>query len=182
MLKGLTQEDLDRALSKIGNDVEPQIKELVTKTVRAFAEEGKTPADALEISEEGLETLYSYAYQLFKSGKYQKAHDAFRFLCFLNPNYRNFFGTAASAQYLGNNLQAIGNYLVCVQLDPLNPIPHYHLFACYRKLDQFLGALRELEMTIALASQNSAFSLLKERSELEREGLKKQITEKYSKD
>lgn len=175
MIQGLTKEDLDQALSHIGKDVSPEIKALVTKTVRAFAEDGKTPAEGLDISDEGLETLYSYAYQLFKSGKYKQAQDAFRFLCFLNPNYRNFFGLAASCQYLGNELQAVGNYLVCVQLDPLNPTPHFHLFGCYKKLDQLAGALQELEMTIALASRNPEYSLLKERAELEREGLKEVI-------
>lgn len=175
----ITKEDLAEALKKVGSDAPPDIKRKVEEAVLKMID-GQEPKEALGVTPEAEETLYKFGYELFNSGKYWQAFGCFGFLRSLQPDsYRYVFGVAAACQYMEKNVEAAGNYLICTHLDPLNPVPHFHLYDCFLKLNYPESALHALTMCIELAALNPHYAPLKQKAELELPGLKEMLKKKY---
>lgn len=149
--------------------------------------EGAPPADALGITPEMMETMYKYGYAQFQAGRFQNALDVFSFLRKLDvSNYRYSFAIAACHQYRHEYEEAGANYIICTYLDRLNPVPNFHLYDCFVKLNKPMSALQAIKETIALAELNPHYNELKEKALLEyksfKKELKKYIKENFDKD
>lgn len=141
-------------------------------------ENNLTPREAFKIDPDIFEQLYTQGYNLFNSGKYKDALRMFSFLRrFDPPEYRYHFAVAACHQRLKEYNDAIANYLICNQLDPLDPIPYFHMYDCFRKLDKVFPALDSLVRVLVLTKKNKKYSEMREKAKLEYAGLKEQLKE-----
>ncbi|MDP1879844.1 MAG: tetratricopeptide repeat protein, partial [Parachlamydiaceae bacterium] len=108
-------------LSKMKGEEFGKAFDKLTKTMFI---EGKTPQAALEINAEILENMYAQAYRLYNTGKYKEAIHLFRMLIMMNsmePKYA--LGLAACFHMLKEFKDAVQTYMLCLILDPNNPIP-----------------------------------------------------------
>lgn len=127
------------------------------------------------LSEEFMNVLYKLAKHLIEHKYFEKAGDAFAFLCLLNPNTYEFWlglGVAdANAEHYEEAITAFG---ISIVSDPFTPIPHIYAAECYAKLHDKEMALDALHYAQLLISENSEFSQLKADVEAKINMLKKQ--------
>lgn len=147
--------------------------------------EGKiSPQQAMGMPPEVAESMYGQAYRLYTTGKYQEAAQLFRLLVMLNPTEGKYvFGLAACTHLMKEYLNAIELYTICGGLDPLSPLPSYHLSDCYIHIGDKLSALVALKIAVKRAEENPKYHQIKERALLSIETLtqelqKEQILEK----
>ncbi len=132
--------------------------------------------EAMGLTQQFLESLYSMAYQQYKSGKYKDSGALFRLLNLSDPNDTRFsMGLAASKQMQGDYDEAILAYHLCGQLDLNNPIPYFYLSECYRKKNNHRSALYSLYQTLLRINRNPVYHPLLEKTQLLIEGLQKEV-------
>lgn len=140
--------------------------------------EGILPKDALGISRDQMDNLYSQAYHMYNTGKYADACHLFKVLALCDrtePKYM--IGMAASQHLMKDYKDAVQSYLLSATLDPENPMPYYHVADCCIQLKDTASAMVFLEMAINKARTNE-HTELKERSQLVLERLKNQPLER----
>lgn len=181
-----TREDIKKQVQEAIQNVEsegtllsPKMREMVEAAFLKIETGQEFPREALGISKEMMEKLYSRAYNLFQSGKYEEALRVFSALRKLDPSdMRYSFGIAACYQYKKEYLLAIGNYFVCNHIDPLNPVPYFHLYDCFVKAEHPFAALPAIQYCIALSEKDPYYKSLAERAYLEMNHLENIIKEK----
>lgn len=167
---------IEQAMETSGRGVPDHFKPEMIEAFLKIYRDDATPKEALKISNEIMESVYNYAYNLFKAGKYSQAVKFFEVLRRLNlADVRYSFATAACYQYMGNYTNAAANYVICKEIDELNPIPCFHLYDCYMKLHKPVAAAEALAEVIGKSNQNPQYSQLKERALLEIETLKENL-------
>lgn len=181
-----TREQVKEAIDKVGTTMPPRTRQLAEDAIVKIME-GVPPAIALGFTPDMMEVVYKYGYTLFQAGKFKEALDLFTFLRKLDvSSYRYSFAIAACHQYRHEYEEAGANYIICSYLDRLNPIPSFHLYDCFVKLDKPMSALQAIKETIALAELNPQYNELKEKALLEykgfKKGLKKYIKEHFDKE
>jgi len=169
--------DVRNAIDQLGNSIPDNMKKPIEEVFSRMQEKKLTVQEALSINPTMIESIYAEGYKLFKSGKYRDAIAVFTFLRNFEPeSYRYSFAVASCYQYLKEYNSALENYLLCTNLDLHNPIPHFHMYDCFMKLDYPFAAFRELIATILLANQDlDKYSSLKEKATLEFKKLKKDL-------
>lgn len=137
--------------------------------------QGMSPKEAMGMDSSYLENVYSQAYRLYNTGKYNEAAHLFRILIMFNamePKYM--LGLAACFHMLKEYVNAIQTYTMCSALDPQNPVPHYHSSDCFIQMKEYLSAMLCLELAIERAGDRAEYAKMKERALLSLESLKKQ--------
>ena len=176
MAKGEAEALIDSHNIQIAENARPFLSEAYAKMKAG----GMLPKDALKLPAELMELAYQYGYNLFQSGKYREALPIFSLLRQLDiSDLRTTFAIAACHHYSGEYLEAAGNYLVYKYMDPLNPIPNYHLYDCYMKAEYLQTALYVLQEGIILCDRDPRHGELGERLRLEMEHLKEILKSKY---
>jgi type III secretion system low calcium response chaperone LcrH/SycD len=171
--KAKYKEEIDEIVNK--TNTSPQFKKMATEALLKI-EEGALLKDALGFTPEMLDTIYSNAYNMFQSGQYKKALPLFEFLQKLDPlDYNYTFSIAACYQYQKMYEEAGAYYMMCSELDPLNPVPSFHLFSCFVAMNELTSAWVAIQETIALAEMNPQYDELRERALLEYKGFKKEL-------
>lgn len=166
--KDAIQEKIDQGL---GEDKAEHKEKL-----RAFAStitEGKTPKEAMGLSDDYVEGMYSFAYRLYTMGKYDQALQLFRLMVMLNPmDPRFLLGLAACFHMLKNYEDASSSYMLCSILNPSDPIPYYHVSDCFIQLENYSMAYDSLNLCIANAKGKADYDQIKNRAEVSLEVLK----------
>lgn len=171
---GVTQPEVQAAVEKLCKNLSPKGQKMVEEAVLKNINEKVSTKETLGFTPSMLEELYKLAHTQFRAGRYQDALKLFDFLYRLDPlDYRFVFGIAACHQYLKHYQEAAGYYIICQHIDPLNPIPRFHLYDCFMKLDMLVPALRAVEETIAFAKLNVRYKELEERASLESQHLQR---------
>ncbi len=166
------KELIEQAIEQSGCHIPENFKPQAIESFLKIYEDNAAPKEALKISDELMETIYNFAYTLFKAGKYKQAVSVFSVLRQLNPgDVRYSFSTAACYHYMGEYAYAAANYAICKALDPFNPIPSFHEYDCYMKLNKQIPAAIILAEVIAKSDLDPRYSQLKERALLEKENL-----------
>lgn len=166
------KEMIEQAMENSGRNISPDFKPKLMDALLKIYEDNKTPKEALEITDELMETMYHHAYTLFKAGKYQKAADFFETLLkFDYTDPRLSFACAACYHYMKDYEKAAVFYFISKEADPLNPIPSFHLYDCYMHLDKPVAASEALAAVIAKSEHDPKYSQLRERALLEKENL-----------
>jgi type III secretion system low calcium response chaperone LcrH/SycD len=166
------KEIIEQAIEKSGCQVPENFKPQMVETFLKIYEGNATPKEALKISDEIMETIYNYSYTLYKSGKYKQAVRIFEVLRKLNlADIRYSFATAVCYHYMKDYTNAAANYIICRELNPFDPIPSFHLYDCYMKLNNPILATRALAEVIVKSEFDPRYSQLKERALLEKENL-----------
>lgn len=170
------KEEIQKFVNELGNDTPRTAKKAITEILTKMYAEGKSPLEAFGITPEIEEYLYNQGYKLFQSGKFKKALGIFYFLRRLDINSARYaFALAATHHYLHEYIQAIDHYTVCNLLDTENPVPYFHLYDCYLKLNAPILAWKSLEAVIILTEKDPAYNMLKERAIMERNEIAKKV-------
>ena len=130
-------------------------------------DEGKLLKDALNVSDQTIEYLYSQAYRLYKIGKFKDSSRYFHILYLLNgADLRFSMGIAACHHMQKEYQRAVEWYLVCSALDADSPLPYYHISDCFLKMGEKISALISLKMMqVRLdANDDPQFAHIKERA------------------
>ena len=121
--------------------------------ITAYLASGGTLAQANNISEAALETVYTMAYNQYTNGHYEEAAKGFQYLCFYDQwNPRNFLCLGACQQMLRVYGQAIQTYLFAFKLEPTSPIPLVYMGDCHLALNKVEKAIEIYKAALKLAS------------------------------
>ncbi|MFZ0565639.1 MAG: SycD/LcrH family type III secretion system chaperone [Chlamydiales bacterium] len=150
-----------------------EIAELVVKHMEE--NKGATLRQALGLSDEALEKIYSLAHSHYNSGKYQDASSLFYMLISISPtSFKYALGLAASYHALNLYQDAINGFFLAHYLDSTNPIPTFYIADSFIKMQEHPELAEAfLETTIDLCNGNTKHQELKDRSILMKQFLKK---------
>lgn len=144
--------------------------------MEASLKKGIMPKQALQITDDTMEAIYTQAYNLYNQSKFRDASFIFRLLMLLDfttPKY--VLGLAACAHRLREFTNAANLYFLCAAIDPSNPLPHFHAADCYIQLGALGLATYSLSLAISTAGIQPQYEVIKQRAELMQEALDKQI-------
>ncbi len=149
-------------------DMETRLAQMVEKVLKGES----SISIELGIEPEELEALYSLAYGLYNSGKYDEAMKMFGLLSIMAPlDERFIFGGASCAQMLGNYMLASMYYQLVAGVDAENPAPMLHTAECLLAMKDKEGAKIALGHAIARAKAQPDGSALLRRAEVMLENL-----------
>ena len=122
--------------------------------IMAFLANGGTVAQANNISESALESVYIMAHNQYTNSHYEEAAKGFQYLCFYDQwNPRNFLCLGACQQMLRVFGQAIQTYLFAFKLDPTNPLPLIYMADCHMALNKVEKAAKIYRAALDLARE-----------------------------
>lgn len=134
------------------------------------------PKNALGITDAMTESLYSQAYRLYNTGKYDDAIELFRILTMCDPTESKFaMGLAACFHLLKDFKSAVGTYMLCSMMEPENPVPHFHASDCYLKMNDKVSALIALEMAVTRAGEDPRYKALVDRATMTMDKIKLEL-------
>jgi type III secretion system low calcium response chaperone LcrH/SycD len=151
-------------------------EETVKNILSSALKKGIMPKTALKLTDDTMEAIYTQAYNLYNQGKFRDASYIFRLLMLLDfttPKY--VLGLAACAHRVKDYTNAANLYYLCAALDPSNPMPHFHAADCYMQLGAIGIASYSLGLAIETAGIQPQYEIIKERAQLMRDALDKQI-------
>jgi len=166
--KDAIQEKIDKGLGDEHADQKQKLREFANDIT-----EGKTPKDAMGLSDDYVEGMYSFAYRLYTMGKYDQALQLFRLMVMLNPmESRYLLGLAACYHMLKDYDNASSSYMLCSILDPDDPLPYYHASDCFLQLEDLPMAYDSLRLCIIQSEGKPDYDQIKNRAEVSMEVLK----------
>ena len=176
------RQQVQAAIEKLGDKVPPKARPLIEEAFVKMKVDHILPKDAMKLSPEVIEIIYQHGYKLFQNGKYKEALNIFTTLRQLDiTDLRFSFAIAACYHYSKDYLNAAANYSIYKYMDPLNPIPCFHLYDCYMKANYPVSALFALEEALTLAERSPEYASLKEKILLELEHAKEAVKNDYNK-
>ncbi len=144
------------------------------KQIRALAdhvlenlEKGMPLQQAVGLSDESMEEIYSLAYGFYNQGKFTESLSLFQFLSSASPTtYKYILGLASSLHQLQSYEEAAIGFCYAFNLDPDDPIPTYFATDCFLKLNRNEEAEELADVTIAICGDKPEFQELKTKCEL----------------
>lgn len=178
--KNRVRELIEKMGDKAPREAIPLVEEAVARILAGNAE----PKEALGLTPEMLEVIYQQGYNMFQNGKYDDALVIFNVLRYIDITDSRFsFAIASCYHFKKDYLNAAANYLIFQLMDPLNPVPAFHLYDCFAKANFPATALFYIQEALVLAGRDPKYANLKEKIQLEsghfNEFLKKHYKEKY---
>jgi type III secretion system low calcium response chaperone LcrH/SycD len=172
----LVRQVIKSALIKMGDQATKEQKVELAKMLTLVFEQGKTPREAMKITEVELSHLYSAAFQLFSSGKFVEAREMFKMLITLEP-YEPGFSVSLGAchHHLKDYEYALQAYLLASKLAPEDPVPLFYAYDCYKTLKDIPAAAIMLSNVVAKAGDNPVYAKVKERAAILLDELEKEI-------
>ena len=176
-LEKMNMPEIQDRLQKInfgapGKKAESAVKQIMEVALK----KGIMPKQALQISDDTMEAIYTQGYTLYNQSKFRDASYIFRLLMLLDfttPKY--VLGLAACAHRIKDYTNAANLYFLCAALDPTNPLPHFHSTDCYIALGATAIAAYSLRLAIDTAGDQPQYESIKQRAELMYEALNKQL-------
>lgn len=171
-----TREIIKKTIDDMGNAHSEEVKKAVEKLALDIYEKGMLPKDAMGLSDDMIEGLYTFGHRLYTTGKYDQAAQLFRLLIMLDSTQARFMMGLAACLHMKKDFESAATaYLLCGILDPRNPLPHYHAADCYMEMNQPGLAIQSLECSIACAGNRPEFAAIKDRSQVMINGLREKI-------
>jgi len=172
------QQQIKRASKQIGTQIAGVTREKAREALNKIARKGTTPKDVLGLTDDMIEGIYGQAYNLYNTGKYLQAIEVFRMLLMIAPTEAKYsMGLGACFHMLKEYKNAINAYGVLVVMDPRSPVGFYHMSDCFIQMGNPVSAVIALESAIKRSEGKPEFAVLKDRSLLTIESLKKEIKE-----
>jgi type III secretion system low calcium response chaperone LcrH/SycD len=173
------EKEVTNAAKELGKAVDKETMARANKILESMLVKGKLPREALGFTAAKMDSIYSQAYRLYNTGRYKEAVQLFRTLVLLDSTDSKYtLGLAACAHMMKEYMSAVQLYLYAAMIDPKNPVPHFHASDCYLQMRDKPSALISLEMAVKLAGSRTEYQILKDRSLLTIESLKKDIFHK----
>lgn len=170
------KQQVKTAAEAVGKGIGESMTDTLAEAVMQTMKTGKIPREALGFSDERMESIYSQAYRLYNTGKYTDATQLFRVLLIADPTDPKYYlGMAACFHMMKEFADAARIYMMCSVIDATSPIPCFHAADCYIQVRERASAIMSLEMAIQRAGERPEYQVLKERSALMIENLKKEL-------
>jgi type III secretion system low calcium response chaperone LcrH/SycD len=173
LVKQMIHEVIEMSSKKLTPEEKTRNEELLNKI---FFENQK-PKDALGLTNDMIEYIYSLAYSLYNNANYKKAYSLFSSLSTLVPDDPRFcLALGACCHRMGNYAQAVEEYYRNSILDTRSPLPFFYMYDCYikNKLDEHAKLC--LEEVIKRSGDKAEFAPLKDKCLLMLENMKKEST------
>lgn len=160
------REMIKDVVSKMGPDVSAEEKKEHAKVLIKIFEKDMRPKQAMNVSDKEISVIYSYAYQLFNSGKYLEACELFKMLFILNPEEGGFAsGLAACYHKMQDYETALAFYMMHAQISPFDPVPLFYCYDCLMRMNNFEGAYLTLRAVIGRAKAKPEYEKLQAKAE-----------------
>lgn len=167
--KPIDKQVIHEAIERLPGEIPSKFVPVIEEALAKIEIEGATPQEAMEISDDVIDEIYEHGYHFFQSGKFKDALAIFNVLNQLvggsDPRY--VFAIAATHHHMKNYHEAAGYYMLYEALHPTDPLPYYHLYDCFRKIDNQELAANALKSALKLAEQDPKFGDLKTKIEME---------------
>lgn len=146
----------------------PEAASLIEENLTKMIKEDLSLTEALGFTPDMLEEIYQEAYLFFQSGKFKEALPIFQLLRRLDGLDSRFtFAIAACNHQMKNYEEAVGNYIICEGMDPTNPFPYYHMYDCFKKMNQPELAINALKAAYQIIADDPKYAEMKGKIELE---------------
>jgi type III secretion system low calcium response chaperone LcrH/SycD len=167
------------AISKLGSGYSKEEKLAQARLMVKIFEHGNIPKAAMEISDQDVAQLYSFATALFNAGQYAEARELFKVLLQLEPTMGG-FAVALGACYhrLKDYENAIRCYMLAADLESADPVPLMYAYDCYMNLQNMFCAGMVLSGAAARAGRHPQYAQIKEKAQTLLSALEKELTKK----
>ncbi|MBA3816320.1 MAG: SycD/LcrH family type III secretion system chaperone [Parachlamydiaceae bacterium] len=160
------REAIKNTASKMGKDVPVEEKKEHAKVLIKIFEKKMTPMQAMNISEEEISVIYSYAYQLFNTGKYAEACELFKMLYVLNPGQEGFATSLGACYHKMEDYETASlMYLIDAQLNPFDPVSAFYCYDCFMHMNNPEGAYIMLDVVVKRADGQPQFEKIQDKAE-----------------
>lgn len=150
----------------MNNNEKKRENEELEDQVLDFFGKGGAFKDLKDMSDEAMEAIYSVAYSLYQSGKYDESLKIFQFLCFYDHfNRKYFMGLGACQQMLKNYQGALEVFTFATVLDSEDPRPMVYIGDCHLALGDKEKARQSYETAIKWAGEQAEYAHEKQRAE-----------------
>lgn len=174
-MKPATELILDK-FNQMDGMLTPEEKKLCKEALIKVYEKGEKPKDAMGFSDEFIEYVYSFGYNLYNHGDYSKAKDIFTLLTIFVPGESRFnLALAATHHQRKEYGLAVDKYFLSALQDTSTPWPFYYMYDCYYKTGNYGDAEISLMQAIFRCKEDPALSAVKQRSQMILEGLQQEI-------
>lgn len=154
---------LDQQVEKVAGKENKQTNSAMTNVLGDVLFKGLSIMQAIGFPPGLIEMMYSFASDLYSSGKYEDARAMFFFITQLNPKDKRFpFGCAASHHKVKKYYEASNYYLMASSLDPADPYPYFHAADCYIQLGKFENAKFLLDSCLVAAGERPEHEKLRQ--------------------
>ena len=109
------------------------------------------------------DVIYAYAYEFYSHGHYEEAQSLFSLLVVKETkNINHWLGLGACMQMQKKYEKALEAYAAAalLEVDEINPYPHFHAAECFIALDDITSALQALESASTIANKDSKYEQL----------------------
>jgi len=161
------KESIKESVKRAGKGHPKKVQEDVEELAENVVGKGKLLKDAMGLSDEMLEGIYTFAYRLYTLGKYDESLQMFRLLIMLNPMESKYtLGLAACFHMQKDYRSAASSYSLCSMIDPGDPMPYYHASDCYMNMDKPELAVDALRKCIERCGEGETHQQVKNRAEV----------------
>lgn len=155
------------AVSKTGTQQTKEEKIEQAKLLVKIFEGGMIPKEAMKISDKELASLYSFAFELAKSGKYAEARELFKYLCMLDPTESDFaLSLGVCHHHLKDYKFAATAYMLASALNFDDPVPYFYAYDCCMQLKNPVSAAIMLQNVIDKAGDDAKYAQMKQRAKV----------------
>jgi len=162
------------SVMKVQQMVSPETLPLIEETLLKIGMENLTLCEAMEISKEVVEEFYEQGYHFFQGGKFKDALTIFNLLELFTggSDPRITFAIPACYHHMKKYTEAAGYYMIYEALHPDEPLSYYHLYDCFKKMNQPLLAYNALIQAKNLVEKEAKYEDLKIKINVELNHLK----------
>lgn len=166
------------AVSKLGPNVSKEEKIEHGKILVKIFEKGMLPKEAMNISDEEIAQLYSFAYHQFSEGKYEDARELFKMMLSLEPLNPDFATALGVCHHRLKDFEyALQCYMLATMAAPDNPVPLFYAYDCFMNLNDEVCAGIMLCNVIAKAGNETKYEHIKSDAQIRLDQLQKKLVE-----
>lgn len=157
------QEEMDHYHGSQNPD---EVKTALEGIKHKVLQEGKSPREAMGLSEPMMEGIYGYGYRLYNTGKYLQAIQLFRLLVMLDPTSTKYLFGLAAAYHMNKDWLTAGMcYSLTSLIDPKSPLPFFHASDCYYRIQDLNMAKQCLESCLRACQGHPENEIIQQRAQ-----------------
>ena len=170
------EKEITEILEKVHKQHEAELQTGFRTIAQNIMRHGMSPKEAFGVSNARMEALYTEGYKLYNAGNIKRAIPYFELLTMIdNKEPRFLFGLAACFQGLKQYKEAMQAYMALTSIDLASPFPLFHAADCALHEGDPLTALILIDMAIDRAGEVPAFTSLKEKAVVIKQGLMEKV-------
>ncbi|MCB1112836.1 MAG: SycD/LcrH family type III secretion system chaperone [Chlamydiales bacterium] len=167
---------IDSVMDSMPKTFSDKEKKLHREVLEKVFLKGEPLNEAVGISDEMMELIYAFGFNMYQSGNLKDAIGVMNLLCILCPeSVRYQFALAAAYHMHKDYEEAIKRYLCCSFVDKLSPVPFFHAADCYMKMKDDSGAFLMLTLVLERCGKEKMYHTIREKSEMMLKAIKERM-------